>query len=65
MRALLHFLSDESATTSIEYGVIVGLIGVGLISVINTLGSQLAVVFDGLMSALDGVPPPGNSGNGA
>jgi pilus assembly protein Flp/PilA len=65
MRALLRFLSDESAATSIEYGVIVGLIGIGLITTVKTLGSQLSLIFVLLTSALDGVPPPGNFGNGA
>ena len=36
-----RFLSDESGATAIEYGLIVALIGVVIISAVTTLGSNL------------------------
>jgi Flp pilus assembly pilin Flp len=64
MHKLWHFFTDESATAAVEYGVIVGLIGLGLITTLQTVGSQLGSILDALSSALN-APPPGNSGNGA
>jgi pilus assembly protein Flp/PilA len=39
------FLRDESGATAIEYGLIAAGISVAIITVVNTLGSQLKATF--------------------
>ena len=64
MRQFLRLLSDEQAATSIEYGLVVALIALGLVATVNTVGARVADVFTTL-SAIGNAPPPGNAGNGA
>ena len=44
------FLRDESGASAIEYGLIAGLIGLALITVISQLGGNLSTMF-GTLSA--------------
>jgi Flp pilus assembly pilin Flp len=44
---LKHFLSDESATTAIEYALIASVISIAIAGVANTLGSTLLENFYG------------------
>jgi pilus assembly protein Flp/PilA len=40
-----RFLKDESGATAIEYGLIAAGISVAIITVVNTLGTQLKATF--------------------
>jgi pilus assembly protein Flp/PilA len=45
MKSLVKFLKDESGATAIEYGLIAAGISVAIITVVNTLGSNLETTF--------------------
>jgi pilus assembly protein Flp/PilA len=47
-----RFANDESGATSIEYGLIAAGISVAIITVVNTLGSQLKTTFSKVASQL-------------
>jgi pilus assembly protein Flp/PilA len=47
-----RFAKDESGATAIEYGLIAAGISVAIISVVNTLGSQLKSTFTNISSQL-------------
>jgi pilus assembly protein Flp/PilA len=49
---LKRFLNDESGATAIEYGLIAAGISVVIITVVNTLGSQLKATFTLISSDL-------------
>jgi pilus assembly protein Flp/PilA len=49
---LKRFASDESAATAIEYGLIAAGISVAIITVVNSLGSQLKSTFTTISSQL-------------
>jgi pilus assembly protein Flp/PilA len=46
MGALKRFVRDQSGANAIEYGLIAAGISVAIITVINTLGSQLKTTFN-------------------
>ena len=58
-------MKDVSGVTSIEYGLIVALVGCGIIASVGTLGSNVGTVLSAIVSGLGGVattaPPPGNT----
>ena len=43
---LSRFAKDESGATAIEYGLIVALIAVVIITAVTTLGTKLSAAFD-------------------
>jgi pilus assembly protein Flp/PilA len=47
-----RFADDESGATAIEYGLIAAGISVAIITVVNTLGSQLKATFTNISSQL-------------
>jgi pilus assembly protein Flp/PilA len=47
-----RFANDESGATAIEYGLIAAGISVTIITVVNTLGSQLKSTFSNISSQL-------------
>jgi pilus assembly protein Flp/PilA len=47
-----RFLKDESGATAIEYGLIAAGISVAIITVVNTLGTQLNTTFTSVSTAL-------------
>jgi pilus assembly protein Flp/PilA len=49
---LKRFLRDESGATAIEYGLIAAGISVVIITVVNSLGSQLKTTFTKISSQL-------------
>ena len=49
---LKRFANDESGATAIEYGLIAAGISVTIITVVNTLGSQLKSTFSNISSQL-------------
>jgi pilus assembly protein Flp/PilA len=48
------FLQDQSGATAMEYGLIAAGIAVAIITVVNTLGSNLAATFSNVSSQLSG-----------
>jgi pilus assembly protein Flp/PilA len=52
VRILKRFLRDESGATAIEYGLIAAGISVAIITVVNSLGSQLKTTFTKISSQL-------------
>ena len=51
-RLFARFLKDESGATAIEYGLIAAGISVAIITVVNSLGSQLKSTFTNISSQL-------------
>jgi pilus assembly protein Flp/PilA len=49
---ITRFLSDESAATAIEYGLIAAGISVAIITAVMTLGTQLNSTFNAVSSQL-------------
>jgi len=49
---LKRFANDESGATAIEYGLIAAGISVAIITVVNTLGSQLKTTFSNISTQL-------------
>jgi pilus assembly protein Flp/PilA len=47
-----RFVKDESGATAIEYGLIAAGISVAIITVVNSLGSQLKTTFTKITSQL-------------
>jgi pilus assembly protein Flp/PilA len=45
MKSLAKFVKCESGATAIEYGLIAALIGVAIITVVNTVGSEIKATF--------------------
>ncbi len=52
MNTFNAFLRDQSGATAIEYGLIAAGISVVIITVVNTLGSQLKTIFTTVTSDL-------------
>ena len=52
MKRFCQFLDDQSGATAIEYGLIAAGISVAIITVVNTLGSQLVSTFSTVNSDL-------------
>jgi len=53
MKSLVKFLKDESGATAIEYGLIAAGISVAIITVVNTLGSNLQGTFTNVSTSLN------------
>lgn len=51
-----RFWNDEEGATAIEYGLIAGLIAVGIVGVLTTLGDQLQAAFQAISDALPDLP---------
>lgn len=52
MKTLKQFAKCESGATAIEYGLIAALIGVAIISVVGSVGSELNTTFGKVQSGL-------------
>lgn len=53
---LIEFWIDEEAATAIEYGLIAGLIAVGIIASVTNIGSQLVLIFSAIVDKLTAIP---------
>jgi pilus assembly protein Flp/PilA len=51
-RHFLNFLSDDSGTTAIEYGLIAAGISIAIIAVVNGLGTNLNGMFASINNSL-------------
>jgi len=47
------FVNDESGATAIEYGLLTALISVAIITVVQTVGSNLNITFTSVSNALN------------
>ncbi len=52
MRTIRCFIEDESGATAIEYGLIAAGVSVAIITVVNSLGSQLKSTFTKISTQL-------------
>ncbi len=52
-----RFVKDESGATAIEYGLITGLIAVGIVVGATALGTDLNGLFNRLATKLNGLAP--------
>jgi pilus assembly protein Flp/PilA len=50
---MTRFAKDESGATAIEYGLIVALIAVVIITAVTALGGKLNAAFEGINDGLD------------
>ncbi|MBN3846424.1 Flp family type IVb pilin [Paraburkholderia sp. Ac-20342] len=48
----VRFVRDEDGVTAIEYGLIAGLIALGIIGGVTTLGTNLKTIFGNLASSV-------------
>jgi pilus assembly protein Flp/PilA len=48
---MMRFATDESGTTSIEYGLIALIVAIGILTAIQLLGSQVADTFSAVEAA--------------
>ncbi|MEJ2227408.1 MAG: Flp family type IVb pilin [Alphaproteobacteria bacterium] len=46
------FIKDERGATSIEYGLIAAGIGVALVTIVNSVGTEIQTLFNGLVNNL-------------
>jgi pilus assembly protein Flp/PilA len=52
MQRLRDFMSDESGATAIEYGLIVALIAVVIITAVSLVGTNLSTQFNSISNAI-------------
>lgn len=58
MSMIKDFLNDESGATAIEYGLIAGLVAVGIIAALTLMGGELTTLFTKVTTALEGTATP-------
>ena len=63
MNSIKNFWNDEEGATAIEYGLIAGLIAVGIIAAVGGIGDKLKAVFEYINTQLGSKPPPTTSGS--
>ena len=51
MTSFIQFAGDESGVTAIEYGLIAGLVSIGIVSAVKTIGTTISANFFGPISA--------------
>nr|WP_320143555.1 Flp family type IVb pilin [uncultured Cohaesibacter sp.] len=58
MNKFTHFLKDESGATAIEYALLAGLIGVGIMAAASTLGGGISSLMNSIAGKLSGIKLP-------
>ncbi len=53
MKNFARFFKDESGATAIEYALLAGLIGVGIVAAAETLGGKITALFGKVGGKLD------------
>ncbi|MGI3212467.1 Flp family type IVb pilin [Roseovarius tibetensis] len=53
LKLITKLKTNDSGATAIEYGLIAGLVAVGLIVALTTLGTDLSELFGGISGQLD------------
>jgi pilus assembly protein Flp/PilA len=64
MTSFIQFAGDESGVTALEYGLIGGLISIGIVSAVTTIGTTISAKFFGPIAGGFGNgtgPPPASS----
>ena len=51
MNSFIQFAGDESGVTAIEYGLIAGLISIGIVSAVTSIGTTISANFFGPIAA--------------
>ena len=51
---IIKFWRDEEGATAIEYGLIAGLIAVGILATLTSVGSELKRIFGLVLASLQG-----------
>jgi pilus assembly protein Flp/PilA len=54
MKNFARFFKDESGATAIEYALLAGLIGVGVVAAADTLGTEITALFGRVETELKG-----------
>jgi pilus assembly protein Flp/PilA len=54
---------EETGATAVEYGLIIGLIAVGIVAVLIVLGPQLASLFSGVSDSIEPIAPVPTTGS--
>ena len=54
MTVVSRFMNDESGATAIEYGLIAAIVGVGIITVLKSVRSELQNTFTKVQTELSG-----------
>ncbi|KGG91513.1 MULTISPECIES: Flp family type IVb pilin [Comamonas] len=49
---IIKFWRDEEGATAIEYGLIAGLIAVGIIASVSSIGTKLSAMFQAIVTEL-------------
>lgn len=57
LSSITRFLRDEEGATAIEYGMIAGIISVGILAFLPTIGDKLADIFEKISKTLPTVTP--------
>ncbi|QCQ22961.1 Flp family type IVb pilin [Desulfoglaeba alkanexedens] len=57
MERILQFIRDEEGATAVEYGLIVGLIAAAIITVVATLGDNIAALFQTIADEVGDATP--------
>lgn len=52
---IVQFLRDEEGATAIEYGLIAGLISIGIIAGLTGIGTKLTAIFNKIMTEINKV----------
>jgi len=52
LSSITRFLRDEEGATAIEYGMIAGIISVGILAFLPTIGTKLAAIFESISTLL-------------
>ena len=55
--AIVRFMKDEEGATAIEYGLIAGLVAVGIITALTALGGDLSGIFTRIGTKLSALVP--------
>ncbi|MFM0499783.1 Flp family type IVb pilin [Paraburkholderia caffeinilytica] len=56
--AIQKFLREEDGVAAIEYGLLAGLIAVGIITAATTLGTDISALFTNIGTKLSGIVIP-------
>lgn len=56
-----RFMADETAATTIEYGLVASLVAAAIIPVVSGLGVRVSSTFSKLASAMQDAPPVAES----
>nr|WP_319390568.1 Flp family type IVb pilin [uncultured Cohaesibacter sp.] len=57
MKKFSHFLKDESGATAIEYALLAGLIGVGIVASVTLLRDAIIALFTRIGTQLGAIAP--------